>query len=579
MFSWLGKFFQTQPVSEPPTPPPEPEPAASSFFSTHLSRARQSAAVMHLQQNAIPVTDAGFKAVPGTGADSSTAQTTAKNAFSVGQQRLPANLFMWYLSQGFIGYQACGLIAQHWLVDKACTVKGRDAVRNGYKATLNDGEELDPALDTQLRERTKAHGLKGHMEQATKFRDVFGIRHILYVVDLGDDQRNAQFYENPFNPDGVTPGSFRGLTQIDPYWITPLLDNDAVARPESMHFYEPTYWVISGRRYHRTHFVILRGPEVTDILKPSYIYGGLPLTQRIMERVYASERTANEAPQLAMTKRLTVRHMDLKEAVANQEAFEHSLTVQAEMRDNYGVLAAGKDEEVQQLETSLADLDATIMTQYQLVAATANVPATKLLNTSPKGFNATGEYEAQSYHEELESVQENDLTPVVDKFHEYVARSELPQLVDKGLEIVWNPVDAPTSEDLATVNEAKARADAAYLGMGAVDAYDVRDKIIRDPDSGFSGIESVERPDELDLEPDPIEEFGDGDNEGSGTEEDEKGSGEDHSGSVWQKNGRWFAYGEGCDTVAGPYANRSNAYRKLRHMRNKLRAENERVDT
>ena len=30
------------------------------------------------------------------------------------------------------------------------------------------------------------------------------------------------------------------------------------------------------------------------------------------------------------------------------------------------------------------------MTQYQLAASVANVPATKLLGTQPKGFNATG---------------------------------------------------------------------------------------------------------------------------------------------------------------------------------------------
>ncbi len=35
-----------------------------------------------------------------------------------------------------------------------------------------------------------------------------------------------------------------------------------------------------------------------------YNYFGVSVPERIYERVYASERTANEAPQLAMTKRL-----------------------------------------------------------------------------------------------------------------------------------------------------------------------------------------------------------------------------------------------------------------------------------
>ena len=53
-------------------------------------------------------------------------------------------------------------------------------------------------------------------------------------------------------------------------------------------------------------------------MKPAYLYGGLPVPQLISERVYAAERTANEAPMLAMTKRLTVLKCDITQAVANQ---------------------------------------------------------------------------------------------------------------------------------------------------------------------------------------------------------------------------------------------------------------------
>ena len=59
----------------------------------------------------------------------------------------------------------------------------------------------------------------------------------------------------------------------------------------------------------------------------------------------------------------------------------------AGLRDNYGVKVIDKDaEDLTQFDTGLADLDVTIMTQYQLVAAIAGVPATKLLGTTPKGF-------------------------------------------------------------------------------------------------------------------------------------------------------------------------------------------------
>lgn len=507
MFSWLTELFKPKPVFDKPTEAPQPEDdltALSEFFSTHRTRLRRSNLQQYITENAIPIRD--FNLVEGTAMDDGGANESAKNAFVLGQQRLPQNLFAWFVSHGFIGHQACGLIAQQWLVNKACTMKGRDAVRNGYQISINDGSDVDPEVIAYITKRDKKHKLKRNLEQASKFNEVFGIRHVLFLVNSTD----PEYYEKPFNPDGIAPGSYRGMTQIDPYWITPLLDSAAVAEPESHHFYEPTFWVISGKKHHRSHFVILRGPEVSDILKPSYIYGGLPLTQRIMERVYAAERTANEAPQLVMTKRLNVRKMDLAKAVAKQREFEEALTVQAEFRDNYGVLIAGIEEDVEQLETSLADLDEVIMTQYQIVASVANVPATKLLGTSPKGFNATGEHEISTYHEELESIQENDLSPIVERHHVCVMRSEVvPKFNIAPFEIdaEWNPVDAPTAKDQAEVNDFKAKTDLAYLDAGAVDAYEVRDRLINDRDSGYNGIESVERPDQAEA-PDSSEPAG-----------------------------------------------------------------------
>ncbi|MBZ4283755.1 DUF1073 domain-containing protein, partial [Streptococcus pneumoniae] len=93
----------------------------------------------------------------------------------------------------------------------------------------------------------------------------------------------------------------------------------------SLHYYEPTYWLINGRRYHRSHLVIYRTCEVPDILKPMYRYGGVPVPQRVMERVYCAERTANEAPELAMTKRLTAFGTDAAAAVSNPEGFGQAM--------------------------------------------------------------------------------------------------------------------------------------------------------------------------------------------------------------------------------------------------------------
>lgn len=416
------------------------------------------------------------------------AQNPIKSAFYP-QNAIPQAQMLWYASQSFIGYQLCAVLSQQWLISKCCLMPARDAVRNGYEVTINDGTEVDPALLDAIRKADTVYKINKNMIEFIQMGRIFGIRIAFFEVQSTD----PDYYLKPFNPDGVTPGSYKGISQIDPYWITPELDDTAAGRPGAIDFYEPTWWRVGVNRIHRTHLVIFRTEEVPDILKPSYIYGGVPIPQKIAERVYASEKTANEAPMLALTKRVDVVSTDVSQALAKQGKFDARMNQWIARRDNYGIKILDKEsEEMQQFDTSLADLDAVIMTQYQLVAAAANVPAVKLIGTTPKGFNSTGEYEEASYHEELESIQRHDLTALLDRHHLLLIRSEIAPDAPFDTTIKWNRLDAMTAKEEAELNKAKAETDNILSQIGAIDGQDARYRIMADPLSGYSGLQDEE---------------------------------------------------------------------------------------
>lgn len=410
---------------------------------------------------------------------------------NLGNLVIPELQVLWYASQTFIGYQLCAMLAQQWLISKACLMPAKDATRNGYEITVNDGLEIDAAVLDELRKQDAKYRLNYNLIQFVQMGRIFGIRIAMFIVDSDD----PDYYRNPFNPDGITPGSYKGISQIDPYWITPQLDTEAAGNPASINFYEPTWWIINGKPVHRTHLVIFRTEEVSDILKPTYIYGGIPVPQKIAERVYAAERVANEAPMLAMTKRTDVVKADMSQATAEYPNFAQRVQQWVFNRDNYGIKMLGIDEDMQQFDTSLADLDAVIMTQYQLVAAAANVPAVKLLGTSPKGFNTTGEFEEANYHEELESIQTHDLSPLIERHHILLIRSEIAPKF--GIEpfhttITWNELDAMTKREQVEVNKYKAEAGKYLIESGAISPEEERQRVMSDPNSGYTGLQANE---------------------------------------------------------------------------------------
>lgn len=485
--------------SSPAAPAPDNAIVPMSFFSTQFTgrpltkseelKRRTDALSKSVQQ--------GFeklKAQDATGKDVDFAMDEAymdlTQAKIVNSTRgyIPLPQLEWYGQQGFIGWQMCGILAQNWLIDKACTVPAQDAIRHGWEIATTDGTDLDPKVLEAIRRGDKKFQMKRQCREFVKNGRIFGIRHAMFIIEGID-------YSAPFNPDGIRPGSYKGITQIDPYWIAPVLDGSAAGNPAAPDFYEPTWWQVNGKRVHRSHFCIMRnGDQVTDILKPSYLYGGIPVPQKIYERVYAAERTANEAPMLAMTKRLTCLKLDLAQAAANPDDLNQKMEFWMQLQNNFGVKIIGQGDELEQFDTSLQDLDETIMTQYQLVAAAANMPATKLLGTSPKGFNASGLYEEASYHEELESIQEHDLSPLIEGHHIRLIRSEIMPKFDIpkfSTEVAWKPVDSPTALELAEINQKKADTDNALVQSGGIDGFDVRQRLINDPDSGYNGIEAI----------------------------------------------------------------------------------------
>lgn len=426
------------------------------------------------------------RAIPGQAMDNAVGGTSIKPFFH--QAALPAALSAWYATHSFIGFQNCALLAQHWLIEKCCSMPADDAIRKGYEITMNDGADVPDEISTFLRKMDRKYNILGNLTRFCTKGRMFGLNVAIYDIETDDPD---DFYFKPFNIDGVKPGSYKGIIQVDPMWIVGQLGYESASNPDSQHFYEPEWWLVNGRRIHRSHLVIYRNGHLPNVLKPSYFYGSVSIPQKIYQRVYCAERTANEAPLLALTKRSTTYKTDLSQAMGKQIQLESKIQNQVELQNNYGINVIDHEDSMEQRDTALADLDMTIMSQYQIVSATVNIPSSKLMNTQLKGFNTTGEYEEASYHEMLESIQSHKLTPLLDGHYQRLIKSDiLPNFeIDPfEIEICWVPLDALTELEQAQINKTKSETDEAYMRTGVFSGEEIKKKVINDPQSGFNGM-------------------------------------------------------------------------------------------
>lgn len=462
---------------EPVAAPVDDEPRNRGLFSTDYSpsKTREDEVLRKAQIDRLlnfPVAQPVTRGTMDSGADIG----PPPNPKADYGQTIPDAQLYWFASQGNIGTFLASVIAQHWLVDKACAVPAKDAVRQGWKVDSDS-----PELTELLKEADEDMPLKRLLVEFLHQGRVQGGR----VAFLDIRSSDPDFYFKPFNLDGVTPGSYRGVIQVDVENVQAEPTGEDLSDPASPNYFRPSYWRIGSRVFHHSHLIIFIPYPVANRLKPSYRWFGASVPQRIYERVYGAERTANEAPQLAMTKRL-VSVQASENALDDRARLDEGLRFFAETRDNYGVYVHGAGESIAQHDTSLTDVDVVLMTQYQIVAAGADMPGTKLMQTSPKGFAPTGDYEESVYREHLETLQDEAL-PLMTRHYQAYLRSR--GAGEASITVKWEALDSPTAAEWADINLKKAQTAGIYLDKMVVTQDQVYSSLRRDENSDFYGLE------------------------------------------------------------------------------------------
>lgn len=405
-----------------------------------------------------------------------------------------------FFSEYFIGYQACALLAQNAYIKKICEIPAQDAISVDYKLHYRhpekdnddstDDEEEQKILDDMKFKADKEFKIKDICRDAVVAKKTFGQIVVIptFSVDMGDAM------EKPYTPKAIKKGTYTGMQIVEPFWLTYDLTLDQVARPDKKGFYEPEFYHVNGgRKIHKSWLRKLTNGKVSDILKPTYYYGGIPLPQQVYTRVFCAEKVANEAPKLALSKRLLVVDGSVNNVIANPDTAERLFSGLSSVRDNFGFFLKNPGDQVQQIDTSLSDFDALIMTQFQLVAAIGEMPATKLMKTQLKGLANSGDYEMKDYAQTLIAIQENDFNSIMDFHYELQSLSEYGK--DLGIDIVWQPIDTPTEVEMAQIESQQAQTDATYVGAGILDAGEIRTMLRGNEDSRFRNL-AEEMPEE-----------------------------------------------------------------------------------
>lgn len=363
-------------------------------------------------------------------------------------------------------------------------------------------------------------GVREICRRAIEQDEYFGRSQIFINIKGDENSRN-----NPLNMDVDSNGAalkdrLLGFKVIEPIWTTPSVYNSN--DPTQPDFYKPSSWYIMGVQTHNTRLLTIIGREVPDLLKPSYNFGGVSMSQLMEPYVKNWLKTRQAVNEIIYSFSTTVLATDMAATMAEDEGegLFKRVKLFSRMRGNQGVMVINKDtEELGQNNTPLSSLDKLQAQAQEHMSAPCHIPQVKLLGLTPGGLNASSEGEIKVFYDFIHSQQEARLrVPVTVIIN--LLQLHLYGDIDEGITFDFVPLDQMTEKELSEVRKANADAATAYTNLGAIDADEVRQGLIHDPESGYNDLTGpAPGPPELD-EADHAHELGEesADNAASRTE-------------------------------------------------------------
>lgn len=396
--------------------------------------------------------------------------------------------------QAFIGYTALAELAQIPEYRRITEVTATEMTRKwiifkgGTKEKIKQLEAEMVRLDAQ-----------GAFRKMVELDGFFGRAHL--YIDTGDTDNPDELKTSIGNGrDAATLAKFKGRTgflkgirPVEPVWCYPL--NYTSNNPLRADWYNPQSWSSMANEIHVSRFLTFVGREVPDMLKPSYAFGGLSLSQMAMPYVNNWLRTRQAVADLIWSFSVSGVKTDLSTINAdNGTELLKRIAFFANLRTNQGTMVLDMEkEEFFNVSVPLGGLHELQSQAQEQMCSVIGIPVVKFLGIQPAGMNASSEGELTTWYDWIAAFQEKFFSARLGTAIDF-AQLNLWGEIDPTITFEFEPMRELTEAEQATVNKTKADGDVALVGAGILDPTEARERLSKDPQSGHEGIDIEDVP-------------------------------------------------------------------------------------
>lgn len=307
-----------------------------------------------------------------------------------------------------LSYAECAFLANDTIISNAITKYANEILRKGGQIAIdNPSEEFQNELIKSLELRLQELDFWHILHKAIKTSLVYGGA-VLFLDYNSENLSDEMLYNERI----LSKNTLKGIRVIEPYLVGANQVNST--NPLNNDYMIPSEWYISGGgTVHKSRVITLSIFECPDMIKPLYNYLGISLCQFMRDYVASADISRQGLADIFM--RFKTMIIETPALIANEATAIARAKLVATQRNNQKIILLTPEEKYIETITTTAGLDKLIAQMQENIAVSARMPAVKLLGLTPSGFNATGDFDLKSYYDEIMSLQNSIIKPIIER--------------------------------------------------------------------------------------------------------------------------------------------------------------------
>lgn len=401
------------------------------------------------------------------------------NPYAFASQQFPGG--------GFPGFAYLSQLATRAEFRQMASGMATEMTREWLEFTSKQDDDTDTAEKIKAIEAEfKRLNVRAAIQTGTEHDCYFG-RAQIFLEITGADRSTPLILD----PRTIAKGSFTRIIPIEAVWTTPAGYN--ALDPVAPDFYKPSKWFMLGREVHASRLMTVVTRPLPDILKPAFNFAGMSLSQLAEPYVDNWLRTRQSVSDLLNNFSITALATSMDQVLQGEDDGA-DLMSRAElftsMRSNKGLMLLDKDrEELVQINTPLSGLHELQAQSQEQMCSVSRMPAIVLTGISPSGLNASSDGEIRIFYDWIAAQQEAHWREPLEVILKAVQLSLFGE-IDPDIGFTFTPLYQMTPKEESEIRLSDSQADCAYVAAGIIDPSEVRDRLAKDPNSGYMGLDT-----------------------------------------------------------------------------------------